>query len=903
MAQTPSLRSDLLESRLRAHHASASTSHRRASSTRVRGRDDSIFDSRDDDDQHRARQFSGREYMSSPLGPSTARRMSGINTPSGSNAVYTFGTSQGHSRHTAWREGSATRASARRTSGTLNSITGAGSTPRTMGARELEDHVDKLSKQNFDLKLEVYHRRAKIDELELRMAGMHRLEEDNLELQEVNEELVSELEKRDRAVDEAVVLICDLEDRVRGLEEELRMAKMSTQLSMMTLREESEEQEDTTEQRRTPDRERRRRAEFTTPEKDRRRMPRVPSFIQQPKASSVTLRSMYMHEGKTIRAIPSVATMRSTGDIEEPDEEEPQSPVFSVLSRSDLGSLYEREDSSIPQSSPSRRKSARHSSVRQSETTSEEILSDDTLSQEGRFARVDRWVSDRAISPPMPYRSPRGAERSAEDPAFQSLSSILAAEQGGREDSPLQKRRRRSPPQEIDLEATSPFFGENQYSPTPDVNTVSTTRHSGDNAVELPTSSRISTPSLHDRPSNTSTLRSPTRARVQDYETPATSTRDLSLPWEMEAYTGDGQVENMDEPIMVKKDSAIGVSTSGSSPSDILPQYLDNHDTTLSKEEGIDEHSPTRTPKFSSGNRRLLAQRGRSFQGDSSPARPSMSPRVHTTPTIPRLYIKDDEEEQQDAQDDLADDDDLTLHFSYQPKSPPHESFSFSGFERSLPTSPISPTPITAITSPLTDQIPITTTTNPTTVPNKAAPLKPSQTITRTSSLRQRMKRFVRRTSTSKSSGLSSHVSNSKSTSTSTSVAHPSTSTDAEASAKSKRFKQGHVHATPSTSTTTLTLPLHSHNADTTPPTQTRPPMPPTSHSLPNTNALSPPTSGRTSQASGLSIASTSNRPSMKRMHTHGSSGGRASPSVQVRMGWPGAVSVSGPGDSSGSFF
>jgi len=774
-----------------------------------------------------------------------------------------------------------------------------------MGARELEDHVDKLSKQNFDLKLEVYHRRAKIDGLELKMARMQRLEEDNMELQEVNEELVSELEKRDRAVDEAVVLICDLEDRVRGLEEELRMAKMSTQLSMMTLRATSEEQEDTTEQRRTPQRGGRRRPAFTTPEKDHRRMPRVPSFIQQPKASSVTLRSMYMHEGKTIRAIPSVATMRSTGDIEEADEEEPQSPVFSVLSRSDLGSLYGREEFSIAHSSPSRRKSARHSSVRQSEPTSEEILGDDTLSQEGRFARVDRWVSDRAISPPMPYRSPRGGERSAEDPAFQSLSSILAAEQGGPDDSPLQKRKRRSPPREIDLEVASPFFGENQYSPTPMADNVSTRRQSNEHAVELPTSPRRTTPSLHDRPSNTSTLRSPTRAHVQDYETPATSTRDLTLPWEMEAYT-DGQVEHMDEAMMMKKDSAIGVSTSGSSPSDILPQYLDNHNTSMSKAEGIDEHSPTRTPKFSSGNRRLLAQRGRSFQGDSSsPARPSMSPRVHTTPTIPRLYIKEDEDAQEEL-DNIAneDDDDPTLHFSYQPKSTPYESFSFSGFERSLPTSPTSPAPITAIASPLSDQTPITT-TNSTTIPNKAAPLEPSQTITRTSSLRQRMKRFVRRTSTSKSSGLS-HVS--KSTSTSTSAAHQSTMTDVDASAKSKRFKQGHAQATPSTSTTTLILPLHSTdtNGESSTPTPTRPTMPPGSHSLPNNNAhlhLSPPTDGRTSQASGLNIVSTSNRPLMKRMHTHGSSGGRASPSVQVRMGWPGAVSVSGPGDSSGSFF
>lgn len=871
--------------------------------------------------------------MSSPLGPSIARRMSGAYTPSGSNAAYAFGTSQGHSRHTGWRDIASARSGNRRASGNLNSIAGTSSTPRTMGARELEDHVDKLSKQNFDLKLEVYHRRAKIDELELKMAGLQRLEGDNMELQEVNEELVSELEKRDRAVDEAVVLICDLEDRVRSLEEELRMARMSNQMSMMTLREASAEQEDTRERRSTPQLESRKRAEFKTPQKDHRRMPRVPSFIQQPKASSLTLRSMYMHEGKTIRAIPSVATIRSSGEIEEQvedkDEEEPQSPVFSVLSRSDLGSLYEREDSVLPQSSPSNKRSAQHSSVRQSEATSDGILSDDTLSQEGRFARVDRWVSDRAISPPMPYRSPRGAERSAEDPAYQSLSTILATKQGGHEDSPLQKRKRRSVPQIEDIEANSPFFGQNQYSPTLETKT-SNSQHSRGQSIELATPSRKPTPSLHDRPSNTSTLRSPTKRHTPEYDTIPTY-RDLALPWQIEAYT-DGQVEVLVEPMMIKKDSAIAVSTSGSpsdTPTQPQSQHADDQDMPISGKEGIDEPSPTRPPKFSSGNRRLLAQRGRSFHGDSplESTRPSMSPRVHTAPTIPRLYIEGDEEEQDMSKEKLDEednDDDVTLHFSFQPISSPQESFSFSGFERSLPTSPVSPQPTSSavVTTPPTQS-------NTNRTPQPSAPLIPSQTITRTSSLRQRMKRFVHRTSTSKSSGLSSHMSASGHMSTSTSASvvaphlHSSTSTaagvdvDVESSAKIKRLKPDDTIPSTSTSTTTLPTPtqLHDLEAASSAPrpssTTTRPTMPMSTHSLPNATThlhLSPPTSGRNSQASMASMASmaSASRPAVQRTQTFspaGGGGGRTSPNVEVRVGWPGAVSMGGPRDSSGSFF
>ncbi|KZF24838.1 hypothetical protein L228DRAFT_258349 [Xylona heveae TC161] len=120
--------------------------------------------------------------------------------------------------------------------------------PRGMGIRQMDEHISKLHKQVFDLKLEVFHRReraatlqqqleeaqslsahsselesakAKIGRLESQIkelsranSKLKRFERDNSELQDINEQLLNELEKRDAAVHDAVNLICALEEKI-----------------------------------------------------------------------------------------------------------------------------------------------------------------------------------------------------------------------------------------------------------------------------------------------------------------------------------------------------------------------------------------------------------------------------------------------------------------------------------------------------------------------------------------------------------------------------------------------------------------------------------------------------------------------------------------------------------------
>lgn len=74
-----------------------------------------------------------------------------------------------------------------------------------------------MTKQNFNLKLELHHRRERQSALEAKLEAAERQIEEQQELQDVNEQLLAELEKRDQAVEEAVGIIVALEERVEML--------------------------------------------------------------------------------------------------------------------------------------------------------------------------------------------------------------------------------------------------------------------------------------------------------------------------------------------------------------------------------------------------------------------------------------------------------------------------------------------------------------------------------------------------------------------------------------------------------------------------------------------------------------------------------------------------------------
>ncbi|TKA75450.1 hypothetical protein B0A49_05707, partial [Cryomyces minteri] len=102
---------------------------------------------------------------------------------------------------------------------------------RNMGAREMDEYVNKLSKENFDLKAELFLRRERMSRMEEQLQmmgetliGVDQLREEKKELEEENGQLLremkqrdEEIERRDRAVDEAVARIVELEDQMTGI--------------------------------------------------------------------------------------------------------------------------------------------------------------------------------------------------------------------------------------------------------------------------------------------------------------------------------------------------------------------------------------------------------------------------------------------------------------------------------------------------------------------------------------------------------------------------------------------------------------------------------------------------------------------------------------------------------------
>ncbi|RHZ52118.1 uncharacterized protein CDV56_102954 [Aspergillus thermomutatus] len=226
--------------------------------------------------------------------------------------------------------------------------------PREMGFREMDQYISKINKQNFDLKLDIFHRAQQMAVLERKLERMQQLEEDvqrmrNLEeelqelryveednqrLRESNEQLRQEIDKRDQAVTEAVELICQLEARV----EELEAGAFSSRPS--TARPSSSDEPDAATPKHcvTPDIPERSSSKKGTLLADNHRassgsrpLTRAPSFLREEHQSTAALRSLYVtseHHSRSARsAMTKTESMNSMTETIEPE-----SPRLSALS-------------------------------------------------------------------------------------------------------------------------------------------------------------------------------------------------------------------------------------------------------------------------------------------------------------------------------------------------------------------------------------------------------------------------------------------------------------------------------------------------------------------------------------------------------------------------------------------
>ncbi|KAK0638994.1 hypothetical protein B0T16DRAFT_431988 [Cercophora newfieldiana] len=213
---------------------------------------------------------------------------------------------------------------------------GTGSAPavqENLGLKGMEQELSRLQKQNWNLKLELFHRREKQNTLEARV---EELEKENAEKEEKNERLVEDMEKREKAIEEAVEMIVRLETRVEQLLREREMIRRIEHGGYYTGGDSASLE---TPRRKMPD---------FPPFDDAKALNRMPSFLSDLSENTANLRNVYIGVRGSVLSLP-----RMTDDAHEAERMEHNgvgSPTLSVLSESSFVSVYgqKKADEALP---------------------------------------------------------------------------------------------------------------------------------------------------------------------------------------------------------------------------------------------------------------------------------------------------------------------------------------------------------------------------------------------------------------------------------------------------------------------------------------------------------------------------------------------------------------------------
>ncbi|KAH7021314.1 uncharacterized protein B0I36DRAFT_353986 [Microdochium trichocladiopsis] len=186
------------------------------------------------------------------------------------------------------------------------------------GVKEMEQALSTLHKQNFDLKLELYHRRERQTALEGRV---EELETEKAEATTTVNNLQFELDARDKAISEAVAMIVQLEARVEELTLEREMVRQ-VDVGGPYLHPSPNHVNDA-------DR-------SMTPKPQLKHLPRMPSFLSEHSEQTENLRNVVLANRR------SFVHARNISDASAAPSELNRitSPSLSVLSESSFASIY-----------------------------------------------------------------------------------------------------------------------------------------------------------------------------------------------------------------------------------------------------------------------------------------------------------------------------------------------------------------------------------------------------------------------------------------------------------------------------------------------------------------------------------------------------------------------------------
>ncbi|KAI3393832.1 hypothetical protein diail_3559 [Diaporthe ilicicola] len=192
-----------------------------------------------------------------------------------------------------------------------------------LALKEMEQAMSTLHKQNFDLKLELFHRRQRQSVLEDKIET---LEAEKSQTQETNETLIQELERRDKAVEEAVTMIVTLEARIELLLREREMVRqVEADKALISKLAVSQSMSHTDGHDLTN-------AQENAPNGHGRSLARMPSFLSERTENTENLRNVYLGTQGSILSLSETDPRTKNGGF--------ASPNMSVLSESSFVSIY-----------------------------------------------------------------------------------------------------------------------------------------------------------------------------------------------------------------------------------------------------------------------------------------------------------------------------------------------------------------------------------------------------------------------------------------------------------------------------------------------------------------------------------------------------------------------------------
>lgn len=300
-------------------------------------------------------------------------------------------------------------------------------------------HISRIDKQNFDLKLEVFHRRQRNDHLESKVQDLEAAEASYDDLQAKYDSLLLEFDQQKLVLDDAVLHICELQTekeelqatlgaQYAGLSDGCFSASASGCESRMTFARALEDppktstqasdthlsHQDTTNSAQTPS---------TSPGTAHPPQALVASPpLRKGKGSTANLRSLHVSTDDLCESTSlGSKAIRREGVMTVDDEEEDldglvlNSPRLSILSESGFSSVYGSPDdnnraTAPPENEPTRSLSPLHGKDRPVQRSAQ------------REARIDHWMQGKSQPSTPPRQKPL---RKAPSDRFISIGEVL----------------------------------------------------------------------------------------------------------------------------------------------------------------------------------------------------------------------------------------------------------------------------------------------------------------------------------------------------------------------------------------------------------------------------------------------------------------------------------------------